>query len=186
MEVDVGMVVVGGRKKRGKKIKRHTIPYLPSTLVGLDSLFTQLSCLINATITSGGVPASHCRTCLEITNIDCLWVVRLHTIMRLINTTTLELETFSDEPFELSFPRYAILSHTWEDEEVTFQDIQNLDVARKKRGYAKIAKCCETALEEGLQWAWIDTCCINKERSAELDEGEQGHPLRSFGLCSSH
>jgi hypothetical protein len=38
--------------------------------------------------------------------------------MRLLNTTTLKLTQFSRD-----VPPYAILSHTWGDEEVTFQDI---------------------------------------------------------------
>lgn len=38
--------------------------------------------------------------------------------MRLINLETLALEEF----FGDSIPRYAILSHTWEAEEISFQD----------------------------------------------------------------
>ncbi len=56
-------------------------------------------------------------------------------------------------------PPYAILSHTWDDDEVTFQDWQMLpwpEVQRKK-GYRKIEYCCEQAYREGLQWVWIDT-----------------------------
>lgn len=40
--------------------------------------------------------------------------------MRLLNTTSLTLHEF----FGNSIPSYAILSHRWEDEEVTFQDLQ--------------------------------------------------------------
>jgi hypothetical protein len=29
---------------------------------------------------------------------------------------------------------------------------------------------CEHALEAGLQYAWVDTCCIDKTSSAELSE----------------
>ncbi|KAI1155689.1 heterokaryon incompatibility protein-domain-containing protein [Nemania diffusa] len=90
--------------------------------------------------------------------------------MRLINTKSLELKEFLGDPTNPRFPRYAILSHTWEEEEVTFQDIQNIDVAKKKAGFAKIAKCSEIALDEGLSWAWVDTCCIDKTSSAELTE----------------
>lgn len=90
--------------------------------------------------------------------------------MRLINTTSLELKNFIEEPTNTRFPRYAILSHTWGDDEVTFQDIQNFNVAKKKAGFDKIAKCCEVALEEGLGWAWVDTCCIDKTSSTELTE----------------
>ncbi|KAI1125353.1 heterokaryon incompatibility protein-domain-containing protein [Nemania abortiva] len=90
--------------------------------------------------------------------------------MRLINTKSLELKEFLGDPTHPRFPRYAILSHTWGEEEVTFQDIQNVDVAKKKAGFAKIAKCCEIASDEGLNWAWVDTCCIDKTSSAELTE----------------
>jgi hypothetical protein len=40
--------------------------------------------------------------------------------MRLLHTDSLELEEFLGE-----VPRYAILSHTWEEKEATYQDIQN-------------------------------------------------------------
>ncbi|TDZ31943.1 Vegetative incompatibility protein HET-E-1 [Colletotrichum spinosum] len=54
--------------------------------------------------------------------------------MRLINTSTLALEEF----FGDSVPPYAILSHTWGPEEVTFQDWQDLAKAREKKGFRKI------------------------------------------------
>ena len=52
--------------------------------------------------------------------------------MRLINTTTLALSEFFGE----SIPEYAILSHTWGEEEVTFQDWSNARQATKKKGFA--------------------------------------------------
>ncbi|KAI1111663.1 hypothetical protein F5Y14DRAFT_424388 [Nemania sp. NC0429] len=68
-------------------------------------------------------------------------------------------------------PEYAILSHTWGEEEVTFQDMQHLDEQVKKRqGFQKIAYTCEQARRDGLSWAWVDTCCIDKTSSAELTE----------------
>ncbi|KAF5319849.1 hypothetical protein D9758_018800 [Tetrapyrgos nigripes] len=68
------------------------------------------------------------------------------------------------------YPRYAILSHTWEKEEVTFQDIQNLQTARLKAGYVKVWNACARARNYDFEWIWIDSCCINKESSAELSE----------------
>lgn len=61
--------------------------------------------------------------------------------MRLINTHTLELSEFLGG----NVPNYAILSHTWEDGEVTFQDWKDLDTTRKKRGFFKIEMACEQA-----------------------------------------
>jgi hypothetical protein len=88
--------------------------------------------------------------------------------MRLINTATLALhEYLGDE----NVPKYAILSHTWEDEEVSFQEMMSKtpDVLVKK-GFKKIEKTCEIAKREGLEWAWVDTCSIDKTSSAELSE----------------
>ena len=85
--------------------------------------------------------------------------------MRLINTQTFELKDFGPRP-----PLYAILSHTWREEEVTFQDMSDLPEARKKKGFAKIERCCRQALRDGFDWAWVDTCCIDKTSSAELSE----------------
>ncbi|KXH68663.1 HET domain-containing protein [Colletotrichum salicis] len=86
--------------------------------------------------------------------------------MWLVNTDTLTLEEVS-EPSSI---KYAILSHTWEDDEVTFRDFQNVERirARHKSGFSKIEKTCELARQRGLQYAWVDTCCIDKSSSAEL------------------
>ncbi|KAI8625332.1 heterokaryon incompatibility protein-domain-containing protein [Xylariaceae sp. FL1651] len=90
--------------------------------------------------------------------------------MWLINTESLYLKEFSGDPTDFQFPKYAILSHTWEGQEVSFQEMQNPEAARKKNGYQKIVQCCEIAKNEGLRWAWVDTCCIDKTSSAELSE----------------
>jgi hypothetical protein len=68
-------------------------------------------------------------------------------------------------------PSYAILSHTWEtdDQEVTFHDLPN-PLGNGKRGYRKIQFCSEQAKKDGLQYFWVDSCCIDKSSSAELSE----------------
>lgn len=85
--------------------------------------------------------------------------------MRLLNTDTLELVEFSDA----EIPEYAILSHRWQREEVTFKDMHN-GSHQSREGYAKIKSCCELAQQRGMAYAWIDTCCIDKSSSAELTE----------------
>ena len=64
---------------------------------------------------------------------------------------------------------HAILSHTWgtDTDEVTFA---NLETGRDKTkpGYNKIHFCADQARREGLQYFWIDTCCIDKANKAEL------------------
>jgi Heterokaryon incompatibility protein (HET) len=68
-------------------------------------------------------------------------------------------------------PQYAILSHTWGEakDEVTFKDFVEGN-ARSKPGYSKIQFCGKQAAVDGLQYFWIDTCCIDKSSSAELTE----------------
>ncbi|KAK7468914.1 hypothetical protein VKT23_003411 [Stygiomarasmius scandens] len=72
--------------------------------------------------------------------------------------------------FQRDIPPYAILSHTWVDEEVSFQDIQHPEVAQVKKGYTKIIRACHLARQQKLHYIWIDSCCINKDSSAELSE----------------
>ncbi|KAF2866292.1 heterokaryon incompatibility protein-domain-containing protein [Massariosphaeria phaeospora] len=90
--------------------------------------------------------------------------------MRLIHTTTLHMQEF----MRVNQP-YAILSHTWgaAGDEVSYHEMIAPELSQttlRKPGYVKIAKCCEIARKYGLEFAWVDTCCIDKSSSAELTE----------------
>lgn len=68
-------------------------------------------------------------------------------------------------------PAYAILSHTWGEDEITFQDIEaGADMGKTvgKAGWRKIQFCAKQAAADGLQYFWIDTCCIDKKNAVEL------------------
>jgi hypothetical protein len=58
-------------------------------------------------------------------------------------------------------PEYAMLSHTWgaDTEEVTFKDLMD-GTGKGKPGYKKIYFCGEQARRDGLQYFWVDTCCM--------------------------
>jgi len=62
---------------------------------------------------------------------------------------------------------YAILSHTWTGEEFTYQDLIS-GTGKSKSGYEKIKFCGERATRDGLQYFWVDTCCIDKSNAIEL------------------
>lgn len=66
-------------------------------------------------------------------------------------------------------PSYAILSHTWGEDEVLFSDIIN-GTARKRKAFPKLLNTILQAKAECIDWVWIDTCCIDKSSSAELQE----------------
>lgn len=87
--------------------------------------------------------------------------------MWLLDVDTRKLVSFLDDREVAG--KYAILSHTWEEDEVTFADIHKPDALLMK-GYQKIEYTCRQAEQDGLAYAWIDTCCINKDSSAELSE----------------
>ncbi|KAI0428213.1 hypothetical protein F5Y09DRAFT_349748 [Xylaria sp. FL1042] len=102
--------------------------------------------------------------------------------MWLLNTDKLDRPELV-EVAEESAPRYAILSHTWGKEEVTFQDMQALGrrqwsravsqtalTIQNKKGFVKIRKAAALAAEHGHNYIWVDTCCIDKTSSAELSE----------------
>ena len=74
--------------------------------------------------------------------------------MWLINTDSYELEYFHDGGAN----HYAILSHTWGDDEVTFQDMKLKKDVDHKKGYKKVMACCRQAKKDGFAYAWVDTC----------------------------
>ncbi|THV01464.1 HET-domain-containing protein [Dendrothele bispora CBS 962.96] len=119
------------------------------------------------------------------------------TLIHPLRTPPLDLRysdtTFRVEEFLVDIPKYAILSHTWEKDEVTLRDIQDLHEAKgkaeleaegpkkqaellkaekiqRKAGWLKIEKACEYVRQYKFKWIWIDTCCIDKSSSAELSE----------------
>jgi hypothetical protein len=94
--------------------------------------------------------------------------------MRLLHTDYFTFHEF----FDNDIPPYAILSHRWSDEEVSFQEF-NLQRSKFLRGettsygWSKIRQACELAQGRGprplrsdnLEWVWIDTCPFSLEQT---------------------
>lgn len=92
--------------------------------------------------------------------------------MRLLRVNDLSKVSLTDELADNQRPPYAILSHCWAEdnsEEVTFAEIET-DIGRKKPGYKKIQFCAEQAQRDGIEYIWVDTCCIDKTNHVELSE----------------
>ena len=68
--------------------------------------------------------------------------------MRLLITSTTELKYFLTE----DLPPNAILSHTWGDDEVTFQELtsSSSESLHNEAGYKKIQACCSQAASDGF------------------------------------
>lgn len=79
--------------------------------------------------------------------------------MRLLDAKTLSLVEFYDEE---SIPDNAILSHRWETDEVTFQEMAGRPslTTQAKLEFQKIWHCAQRAVKRGIGWIWVDTCCI--------------------------
>ena len=88
--------------------------------------------------------------------------------MRLLNVETFKLEEF----FYETPPPYAILSHTWgkDEEEVSYRDVLDGKLSVASTRPLKVSGCCKQAQEDGYRYVWIDTCCIDKTNSVELQE----------------
>ena len=90
-----------------------------------------------------------------------------------VDRRTKVLEFGDDEATE-----YAILSHRWIGEEVDYDEIVGLpkmtvedrNEIRQRDGYRKILDSCDQAQKDGYERLWVDTCCIDKQSSAELSE----------------
>jgi hypothetical protein len=107
--------------------------------------------------------------------------------MRLLSTENISFKEFHD-PGEV---KYAVLSHTWGEEEVTYTDmLKRPPGIELKSGYCKVESCAEISKSLGYKWTWVDTAydflqykhvaddnayhtifrCIDKRSSAELTE----------------
>ncbi len=77
--------------------------------------------------------------------------------MRLLKRSTdgdFELVSFNN-----NVPPYAILSHTWdEDQEISHQDLVD-HTGAEKSGHDQIRASIELASKDDLHYFWVDTCC---------------------------
>ncbi|KAI9148426.1 het domain [Paramyrothecium foliicola] len=119
--------------------------------------------------------------------------------MRLLHTKEMDVVEVGGQ-----IPPYAALSHTWAEEEVTFQDMEGLEGAwpdlrndatelqrctvRTKKGFGKLCEAARLARESGLDYVWIDTCCIDKTSSVELSEAINSmyRWYRDANICYSY
>ncbi|EIW77445.1 hypothetical protein CONPUDRAFT_62402, partial [Coniophora puteana RWD-64-598 SS2] len=93
---------------------------------------------------------------------------------------------------------YATLSHRWGRKEATYADYvafyerwkNGSDMARHSQdpGYVKLWNFLDAASARGIQFAWADTCCIDKSSSSELDEAIRSmfRWYKNSALCIVH
>jgi hypothetical protein len=96
--------------------------------------------------------------------------LRSHSTMRLLQVNENGEFSLTKDIIKIR-SHYAILSHTWgdDDDEVNFKDMME-GSGKTKAGYRKLQFCAEQASRDGLQYFWVDTCCIDKSNNNELSE----------------
>ena len=91
--------------------------------------------------------------------------------------------------------RYAMFSHRWEGNEPLFEEVVRVVVydLEESPTHDKLQMFCKIVREAGFNWAWSDTCCINKgdhfvlqEVLASIFEWYQGSSLTIIFLCGVH
>ncbi|KAL4078613.1 hypothetical protein V8B97DRAFT_2002888 [Scleroderma yunnanense] len=93
-------------------------------------------------------------------------------LVGLLSTKSLmKKRDFIEEVIRTYF-QYAMLSHKWElPNEALFHDLDNgVYTPDQSPRFSKLQNFCQVVRCYGLDWAWCDTCCINKDSTAELDE----------------
>ena len=67
---------------------------------------------------------------------------------------------------------YVMLSHKWEDGELLFWEVEHLMVYKLEVSPTnmKLQLFCALIHSLGFQWAWSNTCCIDKDNSVVLKE----------------
>ena len=70
------------------------------------------------------------------------------------------------------FHRYAMLSHTWEGNEPLYDKVIKIVVYDLEAvpTHEKLRMFCKIVRDEGFNWAWSDTCCIDKKDPSILQE----------------
>jgi tetratricopeptide (TPR) repeat protein len=68
--------------------------------------------------------------------------------------------------------RYVMLSHKWEENEPLFQQVVHIAVYDLDQSptHDKLQTFCKIVRDAGFNWAWSDTCCINKSDHFVLQE----------------
>ncbi|KAI5986700.1 hypothetical protein F5J12DRAFT_728770, partial [Pisolithus orientalis] len=68
--------------------------------------------------------------------------------------------------------QYVTLSHRWGEGEPSLRGIEAHSIYNMpaKGGFRKLQAFCRVALERDYLWVWSDTCCIDKDSSAEVQE----------------
>ncbi|KAI6037825.1 hypothetical protein EDC04DRAFT_2604489 [Pisolithus marmoratus] len=93
-------------------------------------------------------------------------------LKQLVSSMTRELDHGRIQQVVEEFFGYVMFSHVWQGEEPSFQDVKSKSVWNLPDTPLnnKLRDFCREASKLGHNWAWSDTCCIDRSTSAILNQ----------------
>ncbi|KAG6372488.1 hypothetical protein JVT61DRAFT_7591 [Boletus reticuloceps] len=90
----------------------------------------------------------------------------------LVSTTTTRIDYVRIKREVRQYFRYVMLSHKWEDNEPLFRQVAHIAVYDLETSptHDKLQTFCKIVRDAGFNWAWSDTCCIDKSDHFVLQE----------------
>ena len=90
----------------------------------------------------------------------------------MVSSMTTNIDDARIEHEVTQYYRYATFSHRWEDKEPLFEKVIHVVVYKLEESltHNKLRTFCKIVRDDGLHWAWSDTCCINKADHFILQE----------------
>ncbi|USP79667.1 ankyrin repeat-containing domain protein [Curvularia clavata] len=105
-------------------------------------------------------------------NVFAYQPMRLLHITRDGKLTLKHFDTLHDD-----IPPYAVVSYASENGDVAYNDLKRLRPrlrrnigAIKGNGWEKIHFCAQQAKDHGLNYFWIESCCVNRAHSSEVKQ----------------
>ena len=96
----------------------------------------------------------------------------LPTFNKLISSMTTHIDRAQIKQDVAEYYRYGMFSHKWEASEPLFKEVVDKVVYELDDSltHHKLKTFCKIIRNDGLNWAWSDTCCINQEDPTVLQE----------------
>ena len=90
----------------------------------------------------------------------------------LVSSMTTHIDHARIEQEVREYYRYTMFSHVWEINEPLFEKVTHIVVYELEESptHHKLQMFCKIVRDAGFQWAWSDTCCINKVDHFVLQE----------------
>ena len=91
---------------------------------------------------------------------------------KLMSSMTKHIDRAQIKQDVAEYYRYGMFSHKWEASEPLFKEVIDKDVYQLQQSptHDKLKMFCKIVRNDGLNWAWSDTCCINQEDPTVLQE----------------